>query len=139
MVSSIPASLRRVRWDRVVFPAYIRSDNGFEFTARRVTRFLKDLRVQTLFIEPGNPWENGYVESLNSRMRDEFLDGELFLHIDEMKYVVERWRVNYNHYWPHSSLSYMTPAGFAKLCRETGCIRPHTPVPNGVQDCGILS
>jgi putative transposase len=120
-------------------PAYIRSDNGSEFTAWRVKRFLKDLGVQTLFIEPGSPWENGYVESFNSRMRDELLDGELFLHIDEMKYVVERWRMDYNHYRPHSSLGYMTPAGFAELCRQTGCIRPYTPVLEGVQDCGILS
>ena len=90
-------------------------------------------------IEPGSPWENGYAESFNSRMRDELLNGELFLHIDEMKYVVERWRMDYNHYRPHSSLGYMTPAGFAELCRQAGCLRPQTPVPSGVQDCGILS
>ena len=120
-------------------PVYTRSDNGSEFTASRVKRFLKDLGVDTLFVEPGSPWENGYVESFNSRMRDELLDGELFLHIDEMKYVVERWRMDYNHYRPHSSLCYMTPAGFAELCRQAGCIRPHTPVLDGVQDCGILS
>jgi len=81
------------------------------------------------FIEPGSRWENGYVESFHRRMRDELLDGELFLHLDEMKYVVERWRMDYNHCRPHSSLSYMTPAGFTQLCREAGCIRPHTPVP----------
>lgn len=120
-------------------PAYLRSDNGSQFTASRVKRFLKDLGVDTLFIEPGSPWENGYVESFNSRMRDELLNGELFLHIDEMKYVVERWRMDYNHYRPHSSLGYMTPAGFAELCRQAGCIRPHTPVLDGVHDCGILS
>jgi len=108
-------------------------------TAARVKGFLEDLGVDTLFVEPGSPWENGYVESFNSRMRDELLDGELFLHIDEMKYVVERWRMDYNHYRPHSSLGYMTPAGCAELCRQAGCIRPHTPVLHGVQDCGILS
>jgi transposase InsO family protein len=117
-------------------PAYLRSDNGSQFTAYQVKRFLKDLGVDTLFIEPGSPWENGYVESFNSRMRDELLDGELFLHIDETKYIVERWRMDYNHYRPHSSLSYMTPAGFADLCRHAGCVRPHTPVLDGVQDCG---
>jgi len=121
------------------YPAYLRSDNGSQFTARRVKHFLKDMGVGTLFIEPGSPWENGYAESFNSRMRDELLDGELFLHLEEMKYVVERWRMDYNHYRPHSSLSYMTPAGFAELCRQVGCIRPQTPVLNGVQDCGILS
>jgi putative transposase len=120
-------------------PAYLRSDNGSQFTADRVKRFLKNLGVDTLFIEPASPWENGYVESFNSRMRDELLNGELFLHIDETKYVVERWRMDYNHYRPHSSLSYMTPAGFADLCRQAGCVRPHTPVLDGVQDCGILS
>ncbi len=120
-------------------PAYLRSDNGSQFTAFRVKSFLKDLGVDTLFIEPGSPWENGYVESFNSRMRDELLDGELFLHIDETKYVVERWRMDYNHYRPHSSLSYMTPAGFAELCCQARCIRPHTPVLGGVRDCGILS
>ena len=120
-------------------PVYLRSDNGSQFTAKAVQRFLKDMGVGTLFIKPGSPWENGYTESFNSRMRDELLDGELFLHIDEMKYVVERWRMDYNHYRPHSSLGYMTPAGFAELCREVGCIRPNTPVFSGVQDCGILS
>jgi len=64
------------------------------------------------------------------------LAGELFLRVDVMKYVVEHWRMDYNHYRPHSSLSYMIPAGFAQLCREAGRIRPHTPVLNGVQDCG---
>jgi transposase InsO family protein len=90
-------------------------------------------------IEPGSPWENGYVESFNSRMRHELLDGESFLHIDETKYVVERGRMDYNHYRPYSSLGYMTPTGFAELFRRAGCIRPHTPVLHGVHDCGILS
>ncbi len=70
-------------------PAYLRSDDGSQFTARRTKRFLKDMGVDTLFIEPGSPWENGYAESFNSRVRDELLNGELFLYIDEMKYVVE--------------------------------------------------
>ena len=120
-------------------PAGLRSDNGSQFTAERVKRFLKNTGVDTLFIEPGSPWENGYVESFNSRMRDELFNGELFLHIDEMKYVVERWRMDYNNHRPHSSLSYMTPAGFAGICLEAGCIRPHRSVLTGVQECGILS
>lgn len=89
--------------------------------------------MDTLFIEPGSPWENGYVEPFNSRMRDELLNGELFLRIDEMKCVVERWRMDYNHYRPHSSLGHMTPAGFAELCRQAGCVRPYTPVLDGVR------
>jgi hypothetical protein len=102
-------------------PAYLRSNNGSEFTAARVKRFLKDLGVDTLFIEPGSPWENGYIESFNSRMRDELLDGELLLHVDETKYVVEHWQMDYNHYQPHSSMGFMTPAGFTELCRQAGC------------------
>jgi putative transposase len=105
-------------------PAYLRSDNGSEFTSSAVKTFLKEASVDTLFIEPGSPWENGYVESFNARMRDELLNGEIFLHIDEMRYVVNRWRMDYNHYRPHSSLGYMIPAEFAQLCHEAGCVRP---------------
>jgi len=72
-------------------------------------------------------------------MCDELLDGELSQHIDEMKCVVERWRMDYNHYRPHSSLGYMTPAWFAERCREASCMKPHTPVDSGVQKRGILS
>jgi len=121
-------------------PVYLRSDNGFQFTAEAIKWFLKELSVNTpLFVEPGSLQENGYVESFNNRMPDELLKGELFLHIDEMKYVVERWWMDYNHYQSLSSLSHMTPAGFSELRRETGGIRPYTPVLDGVQDCGILS
>lgn len=120
-------------------PTYLRSDNGSQFRAGKMQRFLKIMGVEPLFIEPGSPWENGDVESFNGRMRDELLDGELFLHLDEMKYVVERWRMEYNHYRPHSSLGYQTPAGFAEQCRKEGCIKPQTPVDSGVQKCGILS
>ena len=65
---------------------------------------------------PGSPWENGYVESFNSKLRDELLNRELFLHIDELRYVVDRWRMDYNHYRPHSSLGYMSPAAFSATC-----------------------
>ena len=67
---------------------------------------LEERGVDALFIEPDSPWENGYVESFNNRMHDELLDGELFSHIDEMKYVVERWQMDYNHHRPHSSLGF---------------------------------
>ncbi|MBL7187185.1 MAG: transposase [Phycisphaerae bacterium] len=73
-----------------------------------------------------------------TRTRDELLDRELFLHIDEAKYAVERWRTDCNHYRPHSSLVYMTPTGFAELYRQTGCLRAHPPVPDGAQHCGLL-
>ena len=101
-------------------PTYIRSDNGPEFIAEAVKTFLVNSGVETLYIEPGSPWENGYVESFNARMRDELLNGELFLTLAELKYVVERWRMDYNHYRPHSSLSYQTPAAYAEQCRTLG-------------------
>ena len=85
--------------------------------------YLSRLDIRPLFIEPGSPWENGYVESFNSKLRDEFLNRELFLHIDELRYVADRWRMDYNHYRPHSSLAYMTPAAFAQLCVETDCCK----------------
>ena len=101
-------------------PAYIRSDNGPEFVSKAVKKWLKKSGVETLYIAPGSPWENGYVESFNSRFRDELLNGELFLSIDELRYVADRWRMDYNHYRPHSSLDYMAPAAFAVLGLEQG-------------------
>jgi putative transposase len=101
-------------------PAFIRSDNGPEFASNAVKKWLKVADVKTLFVAPGSPWENGYVESFNSKLRDELLNRELFLHIDELRYVVDRWRMDYNHYRPHSSLDYMAPAAFAANCLEQG-------------------
>jgi putative transposase len=91
-------------------PAYIRSDNGAEFTAKAVRAWLERLRVQTLFIEPGSPWENGYVESFNGKFRDELLNRELFYTLTEAQVLVERWRRNYNWVRPHSALGYRPPA-----------------------------
>jgi hypothetical protein len=76
----------------------------------------------------------GYVESFNARMRDEVLDGEIFLSLAEMKYVVDRWRMDYNYYCPHSSLAYMTPAAFGQLCIETECRRTQQkPLDMGIE------
>ena len=91
-------------------PAYIRSDNGPEFTARKVRDWLKRLDVKTLFIEPGSPWENGYNESFNGTLRYELLDVEWFDTLLEAKVLIERWRVEYNTIRPHSSLGYRPPA-----------------------------
>ncbi len=91
-------------------PDYIRSDNGPEFVAEAVTGWLHDLEVDTLFIEPGSPWENGYVESFNGKLRDELLDGEIFDTLLEAQVLVERWRIEYNTFRPHSSLGYRPPA-----------------------------
>jgi putative transposase len=85
-------------------PEPIGSDNGPEFTARTVRKWLDRLGVKTLFIEPGSPWENWYVESFNGKMRDELLDSEIFTTIDEAKVLIDKWRKEYNQIRPHSSL-----------------------------------
>lgn len=95
-------------------PQYIRSDNGSEFTAKRVRRWLSDLQVNTLFIEPGSPWENGYVESFHGKLRDELLNGEIFYTVEEAQVLVDRWRMYYNTKRPHSSLGYRPPAPEAR-------------------------
>jgi len=97
-------------------PGYIRSDNGPEFIADAVKKWLREQMVGTLYIEPGSPWENGYIESFHSRLRDELLNRELFYSVKEAKVLVENWRMDYNHHRPHSSLGYMTPAAFAATC-----------------------
>jgi transposase InsO family protein len=85
-------------------PDHIRSDNGSEFTAKRVREWLERLGVKTLYIEPGSPWENGYVESFNGKLRDELLAREVFDTLLEAKVLIERWRKAYNTVRPHSSL-----------------------------------
>jgi putative transposase len=91
-------------------PTYIRSDNGSEFTATKVRQWLARVGVKTLFIEPGSPWENGYVESFNGKLRDELLAREQFDTLLEAKVLIERWRRHYNAVRPHSSLGYRPPA-----------------------------
>ena len=98
-------------------PEHIRSDNGPEFTARAVRRWLSRLGVKTLFIEPGSPWENGYIESFNGKMRDELLDGEIFTTLQEAKVLISQWRMEYNHFRPHSAKNYQPPAPEARLLR----------------------
>ena len=90
-------------------PEYIRSDNGPEFTAEAVRDWLERLEVGTLFIEPGSPRENGYVESLNGKLRDELLEREIFDTLWEARTLIERWRKEYNTFRPHSSLGYRPP------------------------------
>jgi transposase InsO family protein len=91
-------------------PDNIRSDNGPEFTARAVRKWLGRLGVTTLFIEPGSPWENGYIESFNGKLRDGLLNGEIFTTLLEAKVLIENWRREYNTIRPHSSLGYKPPA-----------------------------
>jgi len=96
-------------------PDYIRSDNGPGFVARELRQCLSRLGVQTAYIEPGSPWENGYCESFNGKFRDQFLNGEIFYTLKEAAILIERWRYHYNHARPHSSLDYRPPAPLMKL------------------------
>ena len=97
-------------------PEHIRSDNGPEFIAKAIRSWLEKAGVKTLYIAPGSPWENGYAESFHSRLRDELLDSELFMSLAEARHLATRWRLDYNHRRPHSSLRYQTPAAFAASC-----------------------
>ncbi len=111
---------RRIRSQDVIFvladlfiehgvPQHIRSDNGPEFIAKKVRKWFKDLKVEPLFIEPGSPWENGYCESFNGKMRYQLLDGEIFYSLLEARVVIEAWRRHYNEVRPHSSLGGKPP------------------------------
>jgi putative transposase len=100
-------------------PEHIRSDNGPEFTAKAVRKWLARLGVKTLFIEPGSPWENGYIESFNGKLRDELLNREVFTTLTEARVLIEQWRRDYNQVRPHSSLGYRPPAPEAILSEIT--------------------
>ena len=100
---------------RYGIPEHIRSDNGPEFTARVVRQWLGHIGVKTLFIEPGSPWENGYNESFNGKLRDEVLNREVLFSLKEAKVVIENWRQEYNTIRPHSSLNGLPPAPEAVL------------------------
>ena len=107
-------------------PEHLRSDNGPEFTARAVRMWLQGVGAKTLFITPGSPWENGYVESFNGKLRDELLNREVFDTLWEVQALTEEWRQEYNHQRPHSALGYRPPAPEAIL------ISSSVPGVNGV-------
>ena len=107
-------------------PEHIRSDNGPEFVARALVGWLEGLSVKALFIEPGSPWENGYIESFNGKFRDEFLNGEVFDSVLEAKVLTERWRKTYNTVRPHSGLGGRPPAPEARQSAASG-LRPPAP------------
>ena len=96
-------------------PEHIRSDNGPEFTARAVRKWLCRMGVKTLFIEPGSPWENGYIESFNGKLRDELLDREIFTTLTEARVLLAQWKREYNQVRPHSAKGYKPPAPEAKM------------------------
>ncbi len=91
-------------------PGHVRSDNGPEFVAKAVQAWITAVGAKTAYIAPGSPWENGYIESFNSKLRDELLNGEIFYTLKEAKIVIEGWRRHYNTIRPHSSLGYVPPA-----------------------------
>ena len=118
-------------------PKFIRSDNGPEFIAQALRSWLTESGVETLYIEPGAPWENGYNESFNGRFRDELLNPELFTSLTEAKVVTEDYRLEYNHRRPHSSLAYMTPAAYAAAKRagsDEPLSGPFSPAPSAAEN-----
>ena len=94
-------------------PEHLRSDNGPEFIAREVQRWLAANQIKTIYIEPGSPWQNGFVESFHGRLRDECLNREQLCTLTEARVVIEDYRCQYNHHRPHSKLGYQSPKRFA--------------------------
>jgi transposase InsO family protein len=125
-------------------PDHIRSDNGAEFTSKAVRQWLAKVGVKTLFIEPGSPWENGYVESFNGKLGDELLAREIFYTLLEAKVLIERWRQEYNWIRPHSALGYRPPApeavgasAAAAGSAPLGSLAPLRPPPQGRSEAVI--
>ena len=105
-------------------PKHIRSDNGAEFVAKAVQEWITAVGARTAYIEPGSPWENGYCESFNSKLRDELLKGEIFYTLEEAKVIIESWRRHHNTVRPHSSLGYRPPAPEVVVHASTLAPRP---------------
>lgn len=112
-------------------PEYLRSDNGPEFIAYAIQDWMSKSQIKTIYIKPGSPWENGYIESFHDKLRDECLNRELFGSLLEARVILESWRVEYNTFRPHSSLGYQTPSHYAQeqTNRFEGATRPLTPAP----------
>ncbi|MFN8829376.1 MAG: integrase core domain-containing protein, partial [Labrys sp. (in: a-proteobacteria)] len=112
-------------------PAHVRSDNGPEFVAKAVRNWIGAVGAMAAYIEPGSPWENGFIESFNARLRDELLNGEIFYSLAEARTVIESWRRFYNTQRPHGSLGYKPPAPEvfipANPARSASPPRPATP------------
>jgi transposase InsO family protein len=110
-------------------PLLLRSDNGGEFIAHAVQKWLKETKIETAYIAPGSPWENAYVESFNGKLRDEFLNRELFLNLAEAKLLTAQYRTEYNLHRPHSALGYKTPAEFATIHSDGNMEIAHCAIP----------
>jgi transposase InsO family protein len=105
-------------------PGHVRSDNGPEFVAKAVRDWIAAVGARTTFVEPGSPWENGYCESFNAKLRDELLNGEIFYSLAEAKAVVESWRQHDNTRRPHSSLGYKPPAPATIMPPSSVAVKP---------------
>ena len=108
-------------------PGHVRSDNGPEFVAKAVQGWITAVGAKTAYIAPGSPWENGYVESFNARLRDELLDGEIFYSLREAQVVIEAWRQHHNTVRPHSALGYRAPAPEVFVPILAARLRPASP------------
>ena len=111
-------TLEKVAWLRGHAPTYIRCDNGPELVSQALHDWCRFNHATTAYIEPGAPWQNAYAESFNGHLRRELLDMESFNTLHEAQLLVEDWRLEYNHYRPHQSLNYQTPAEYARRCRQ---------------------
>ena len=109
-------------------PGHVRSDNGPEFVAEAVQAWITAVGAATAYIAPGSPWENGFIESFNARLRDELLDGEIFYSLREAQVVIEGWRRHYNTVRPHASLGYRAPAPEVIVPALAAPPRPASPV-----------
>ena len=116
-------------------PEHIRSDNGPEFVAKAVQDWIGAVGAKTAYIERGSPWENGFIESFNARLRDELLDGEIFYSLAEARIVIESWRRHYNTERPHGSLGYKPPAPEVFIpAFAAGALRPRPATPPALAD-----
>ncbi len=101
-------------------PSYIRSDNGSEFIAHQVQQWLSDKNIKAIYIDPGSPWQNGFIESFHNRLRDECLNREVLLSVAEAQVVIEQWRHTYNYEHPHSRLGFKSPQEFVRFLSDLG-------------------
>ena len=124
--AEVIATLERLKAERGL-PENLRSDNGPEFIANALQEWLKNSGVKTLYIKPGSPWQNAYIESFNSRLRDEFLNREEFASLLEAEVLSAEWRRDYNEARPHSALGDRTPTEFAQRCRAPVGATPLPP------------
>jgi putative transposase len=119
----VVATLDRIADERGA-PAYLRFDNGPEFIANAVADWCRFNTTTTVFIEPGSPWQNAWIESFNGRLRDELLNGELFDTLLEARVVIEDWRIDYNMNRPHSSLGNLSPTEYTQLWHQRQNLQP---------------